>query len=86
MTKREYLDIASDLRRSANWLGRDQKEKMPLIKHILDSATREKDVSDILRHFQVDINVDEVFGDDKKRMFLAEQLLISSLRLQRLSI
>ena len=85
MTKSEYLNIASDLRRSANWIARDQKEKLPLIKTVFKNAYKYQDVCAILKHFKVGQNPDSIFDNREKRIFAAEQLLISSLRLQNLN-
>ncbi len=72
---------AADLRRIANWLGRGQKEKLNLIQSLLSSAKKNPKVVRVLEHFQADADPAKVINDRRKRLFLAEQLLISSNRI-----
>ena len=78
MTKIQILNTASDLRRAANWLYRDQKEKIPLIKRIISQANDNAEAKKVLKHF----NVTEDFKNPKLQ---SEQLLTSSIRLKNLS-
>jgi len=82
MTKADRFNIASDLRRIANWMARRQKEKLPLILRLWGDAKSHKEVSKVIRHFVENINPDEAFKKEKRRLFFAEQVLISSIRLQ----
>lgn len=78
MTKFEILNTASELRRAAKWLYRDQKEKLPLIKKIIREAKTSSETKKVLDHFGVTENF-------RNRIWLAEQLLVSSVRLQNIS-
>ncbi len=84
MSKKDYLNYASDLRRIADWIGRDKREKRDIIKKLVVSARKNDEVYQILSHFKADLNPEEVFNDEKKRLFFAEQILISSSRLEHL--
>lgn len=77
MNKYQILNIASDLRRSANWLGRGQKEKRGSIMNIINEANNQKEVGEILKHFKVRKNL--------KSNLLAENLLTASIRLKNMA-
>lgn len=81
-TRADYLNLASDLRRVANWAARGQKEKLQLIERIFAEARKKGQVWKILKSLKADINPKEAFEDKRKRIFFAEQVLVSSLRLQ----
>lgn len=78
MTKFQILNTASELRRAANWLARDQKEKLPLIEKIIDHAEKNAEVKKTLDHF-------EVKRDFNNKKLLGEQLLVSSIRLKNIA-
>lgn len=82
MTQTDYLNVASDLRRAANWVGRNQREKVGLITDLVNSAKENPKVFQILKHFDAIKDPNEVFKNEKDRIFFAEQLLVSSSRLQ----
>jgi len=86
MTKADYLNYASDLRRVANWAARGQKEKLQLIKRIFAEAKKKEEVWKIIKSSKADIDPKEAFENKAKRLFFAEQALISSLQLQRQSL
>jgi len=75
MTKADYLNIASDLRRAAKWLWKNQKEKFPFVRKIIDEASLNKEVKKIFKQFGVVNNL-------TNKRFIAEQLLVSSIRLK----
>lgn len=77
MTNFQILNTASDLRRAANWLGRNQTEKIPLIMQSLKEAEKNHEIFSVLKHF----NVSRKLVDEDRR-FLADQLLAVSIRLQ----
>lgn len=85
MTRIDYLNTASDLRRAANWTARNRVEKIGLITRLLRSARNDATVKKILEHFEADKNPKEVFKNEKEREFFAEQLLVSASRLQNQS-
>lgn len=76
---------ASDLRRIANWLARGQKEKLTLIVSLLEDIKADPISAEILKHFQADIDPKKVINNKRQRMFLAEQMLISSGRLMSMA-
>ncbi len=82
MTRQDYLNAASDLRRIANWMARGQAEKIPLIKRLWKDANSQKGVSFILKHFVGKMKPQDAIRDKNSRLFFAEQTLLSSLRLQ----
>ena len=82
MTKADYLNTASDLRRIANWMARGQKEKLPLIIKLWNNIKSQKGASRVVGHFVGDIKPQEAVKNKRSRLFFAEQVLLSSLRLQ----
>ena len=86
MTKADYLYYASDLRRVANWVARGQKEKLRLIERIFVDAKKKSEVWKIIKSSKADIDPKEAFENKRKRIFFAEQALVSSLRLQNLAV
>lgn len=78
MTKFQILNMASELRRAANWLYRGQEEKLPLIEEIIDQGEKDIEVKKVLDHFKIK-------KDFKNKKWLGEQLLVSSIRLKNIS-
>jgi hypothetical protein len=85
MTKVDYLNTATDLRRIAFWLAKNQNEKKPLISKFYANAWKNGEVKKVLKHFKAEFDPETVLNR-KDRLFLAEQLLVSSNRLQNLGI
>ncbi len=82
MTKTDYLNTASDLRRIANWMARGQKEKLPLIIKLWDNIQSQKGSLKIVKSLLGEVKPEEAFKNKKLRLFFAEQSLLSSIRLQ----
>lgn len=82
MTKTDYLNAASDLRRIANWMARGQKEKLPLIIKLWNNIKLQEATSKLVRSLVGEIKPQNAFKDKKLRLFFAEQSLLSSIRLQ----
>lgn len=82
MTKIDYLNTASDLRRIANWMARGQKEKLPLILKLWKNIESQKQISKITSHFVGKVKPQDALRNKKLRLYFAEQVLISSLRLE----
>lgn len=86
MTSSDYLNTASDLRRIAYWLAMGQKEKGPLIDSFWKDISKNHQAIKVLKHFGVYKNPKDILSDSPKREFIAEQVLISGLRLQRMAL
>ena len=82
MTRIDYLNAASDLRRIANWMARGQKEKLPLIIKLWSQINSQKETARVTDHFIGNIKPQEAVKNKRLRLFFAEQALLSSLRLQ----
>ena len=82
MTKADYLNTASDLRRIAIWMARGQNEKLPLIIKLWASIKSQKETAKVIKHFIGDIKPQEATRNKELRLFFAEQALVSSLRLE----
>ncbi len=84
MTKADYLNAASDLRRIANWMARNQKEKIGLANRLWNDIKNKDEIFRIIRHFVGKRDPLSSMKNKKSRLFFAEQVLTSSLRLQSL--
>lgn len=73
MTKRDKLNIASDLKRIAYWLAVGDRTKIAIIGKLW------REVGQFLPKGQ---GLKFAFGNKKKRLLLAEDLLLTSIRLQ----
>ena len=82
MTRSDYLNAASDLRRIANWIFRKRIEKIELITEILNSLAKDPEIKKTLSHFDALKDPNTEFKDTKRRIYFAEQLLVSSSCLQ----
>lgn len=82
MIRFDYLNAASDLRRIANWVIRGRTEKIELITQMLNSLEKDPKIKMTLSHFDALKDPGKQFKDPKKRIFFAEQLLVSSSCLQ----
>jgi len=82
MTKTDYLNTASDLRRIANWMARGQKEKLPLIIKLWNNIQSQEEASKLVKSLIGEIKPQDALKDKKSRLFFAEQSLLSSIRLQ----
>jgi len=85
MTKADYLNTASDLRRIADWVARGEKEKIGTIIKLWKEINKEEEVRKVLAVYLGKLKPQGAFEDKRKRLFFAEQALISSLSLQHLS-
>jgi hypothetical protein len=82
MTKTDYLNTASDLRRIANWMARGQKEKLPLIIRLWNNIQSQEEALKLVKSLVGEIKPQDALKDKKLRLFFAEQSLLSSIRLQ----
>jgi len=85
MTKADYLNTASDLRRIADWVARGEREKIDTIIKLWKEINKKEEVRKIIAAYMGKFEPQGVFEDDRKRIFFAEQALISSFRLQHIS-
>ena len=79
MTRQDYLNAASDLRRIANWMARGQTEKLPLIKRLWKDTNSRKRISFVLKHFVGKIKPQDVIRDKNSRLFLQNKPLYQAL-------
>ena len=85
MRKYELLNIASDLRRIARWVGENEVHKFNLVNRLYNEAKKDKLASQIMNDSRVVIKND-LFKDKESRIWFAEQSLMASLRLTNLAM
>lgn len=85
MRKYDLLNIASDLKRAAKWVAFNQVEKADLIRDIFRNLENDKLVKGVLSESMVNFG-DDVFSDEAKRAWFADQSLMASIKLTNLAM